>query len=100
MAGRVREKLAEMLMLELTAKSIDFFPFSGDDLLPVTGYWKSQDCYRWESLGLKARHENGCVVHMTISGWATMTSIVRSGGVNIERAFRGLPYEFEADPIK
>lgn len=82
--GAVREKLAEMLRGELTRMGIDFVHFDGDALLPVKGYWKSQDVYRWESVGLDALHpETGGRMGMSINGWEAMTKIVRAGGVSL-----------------
>ena len=95
--GRTRHKLAEMLSAELTRMGIDHVPFDGDALEPVTGYWKSQDCYRWESIGLTAI-VNGRSALMSINGWDAMTKIIRSGGVSIDRNPRDLPYQFEANP--
>jgi hypothetical protein len=95
-----REKLARMIAAELDAMGIQMVPFTGDDLEPVSGHWKSQDCYRWEAIGLTFLHpETGNPMRLSLSSWETMTDIVRSKGVKIERAYRGLPYEFEAHSI-
>jgi hypothetical protein len=96
----VREKLVQMIAAELAVMGIQMEPFTGDDLVPVTGYWKAQDCYRWEAVGLTFLHaETGNPMRLSLSSWETMTDIVRSKGVKIERTYRGLPYEFEAHSI-
>lgn len=96
-AGDTRHKLAELLRAALTAEGIEFLPFDGESLIPVRGYWKRQDVYRWESVGLKAiRH--GKVLGMSICGWGKMTDIVRSGGAVLSQHHRDLPCQFEADP--
>ncbi len=100
-AGSTRHKLAKMLSAELDAMGISHQPFDGEDLIPVSGYWRSQDCYRWESVGLRAFHpDTGRPMSMSISGWEAMTKIVRSKGVRISQSPRALPYQFEADPIE
>lgn len=99
--GRTREKLAEMLMAELGRMGVEYEPFTGADLIPVTGFWKSQDCYRWESVSLRVLSPStgAPTVIMSISGWEAMTKIVRSGGVKIEKAYRGFPFQYEASPL-
>ena len=95
-----REKLAQMVAAELAAMGIEMVPFTGDDLVPAEGFWRSQDCYRWEAVGLTFLHaETGNPMRLSLSSWERMTDIVRSKGVKIERTCRGLPYEFEAHSI-
>lgn len=68
-AGPTRERLAEMLRDELVRMGISFTYFDGEALEPVTGYWKSQDVYRWESIGLSLIYpETGREMHMSING--------------------------------
>lgn len=95
-----REKLAQMVAAELDTMGIQMVPFTGDDLEPVSGYWKAEDCYRWEAVGLRfVDPETGRTLPMSLGSWETMTAIVRSKGVVIARLPRGLPTEFEAHSI-
>ncbi len=93
-AGRTRHKLAEMIQNKLTEMGVEHRPFDGNDLLPVTGYWKSQDCYRWESVGLRAVVD-GREINMSVCGWEPMTTCIRAKNITIGKAFNGLPYQYE-----
>jgi len=95
--GAVRELLAEKVKRLLTDAGIDFMPFDGDSLVPVSGYWKKQDVYRWESVGLCCRHEvTGRPMQMSVCGWSTMTECVRSK--NLVLTEPDMPHMFEVDP--
>lgn len=97
--GATREKLAEMLREELKRMGVSFQYFDGSSLVPVSGYWKYQDVYRWESVGLYAFHpETGKLIPMSICGWHSMTQLVRSKSIEISRAYRGFANQFEAAP--
>lgn len=68
---------------------------TADDVRPVTGYWKSQDVYRWEvHPRLKATGETiryyGC--------WETMMEFVKDARKNGCYIRNGL-YEIEANGI-
>lgn len=92
----IRDKLATMLRDELVRMGLSFVYFDGDNLIPVSGYWKSQDVYRWESAGLQMIHNaTGSHMAMSISGWEPMTTIVRAGKLTITNT--GVYGQYEAD---
>lgn len=92
----VRERLASMITDAFRLEGLEVVPFDGGSLIPVSGYWKKQDVYRWESLGLILIYpETRKKLSLSVSGWDTMTRIVRSGGVELECLSFG---EYEAHP--
>lgn len=82
----VRERLASMITDAFRLEGLEVVPFDGENLITVSGYWKQQDVYRWESVGLNlVNPETRRKIPMSVSGWDTMTRIVRSGGVELTR---------------
>ncbi len=68
----MRERLAVLLCRE-------GFAVTEYDLIPVTGYWKRADVYRWESVGAKRNADPMNGLGVTIVSWDTMTECVRNG---------------------
>lgn len=82
--GRTRHRIATMLSEAFERAGVHVLPFDGDNLIPVSGHWKKEDCFRWETVGLKMiNHASGNSMGLAVGSWDTMTSILKSGGLDL-----------------
>lgn len=81
---RTRHRAAQMLAQAFMASGVDVAPFDGSNIIPVSGYWKAQDCWRWESTGLmRVNPVSGNKMGLSVGSWDTLKSIIRAGGIDL-----------------
>ncbi|GBR03260.1 hypothetical protein [Gluconobacter cerinus] len=82
--GKVRHKTATMLSKAFERAGVSVLPFDGSNLVPATGYWKKADCFRWETVGLKAVNPaSGNAMGLSVGSWDTMTDILKAGRLDL-----------------
>lgn len=82
--GKTRQRAAKILAEAFASAAVTVEPFDGSALVPVSGYWKSQDCWRWESVGLmRVNPVTGNKMGISVGSWDTLRSIVSAGGIDL-----------------
>ncbi|MFT9299073.1 MAG: hypothetical protein ABF542_13300 [Gluconobacter sp.] len=80
----MRHKTAAMLSKAFERVGVNVLPFDGRNLMPVTGHWKKEDCFRWETIGLKMINSaSGNAMGLSVGSWDTMTDILKAGGLDL-----------------
>lgn len=98
MAGRTKQRLAKMLTVAARASGLDVADVDPDKLDEAQGWYRTNRSYqnealRWEGT-MTLRGEDGSV-GFRVCSWNTMTEIVRSGGVRLEK-LDGLRFAYPA----
>lgn len=94
--GKTRQKLAERVRELLIEKGIDVNGFDGSNLIPVTGHWKGEDCYRWESAGITHNIPGGSQsLPLSVASWSPMTACIRAKSLVLSQ---DKAFTFEVDP--